>query len=54
MIVGLTVLYELVKIKSVMTDLTYAREQTTEACVIQIVFRICLSEMSLSQFFLRP
>jgi len=36
MIIGLTFLYELIKIKSVMTYLTYVREQIAEACVIQI------------------
>jgi len=37
-----------------MTNLNYVREQIREACLIQIFFRICLSEMSLSQFFLHP
>jgi hypothetical protein len=54
MIIGLTFLYELIKIKSLMTYLTYVREQITQACVIQIFFRIGFLEMSLSQFFLHP
>ena len=54
MIVWLPFLYELIKIKSVVTYLTYVREQITEACVIQNVFRIGFLEMSLSQFFLHP
>jgi hypothetical protein len=54
MIIGLTFLYEWDEIKSVMTYLTYVREQITEACVIQFFFRISFLEMSLSQFFLHP
>ena len=48
----LTFLYELIKMKSVMTYLTYVREQITEACVIQIfsrfVFKKCLNLNSFS------
>ena len=54
MIIGLTFLYGWDEMKSVMAYLTCVREQITEACVIQIFFRICLSETSLSQFFLHP
>lgn len=35
MIIGLTFLYELIKMKSAMTYLPYVLEQIKEACVIQ-------------------
>ena len=52
MIIGLTFLYELIKMKSVITYLTYVREQITEAYVIQpfsrFVFKKCLNLNSFS------